>query len=256
MDGGRAGGAAVTRLLPAGALGFGLAGFFDGILLHQILQWHHLLSLVPGVTDLRTQILWDGYFHAAMYLVAGAGLWGMWRHRRMIGDDPRRRLWAPLLTGFGLWHGIDAVLSHWLLGIHRIRDQSDVPLLWDTGWLIAFGILPAAVGLYVALGPKGPPRAIGPALAGLLPLALGMGLWAARPPQDGPATWIVFPAGLSEAAMRDRLIAAGASILWYDPVQSVALVDLPGGGWRLYGRGALLVAGGGLPAGCLAWSRS
>src|SRR5690606_18965301 len=29
-------------------LGFALGGFFDGILLHQILQWHHLLSLVPG----------------------------------------------------------------------------------------------------------------------------------------------------------------------------------------------------------------
>lgn len=25
-------------------LGFGLGGFFDGILLHQLLQWHHLLS--------------------------------------------------------------------------------------------------------------------------------------------------------------------------------------------------------------------
>ena len=26
------------------SLGFGIGGFFDGILLHQVLQWHHLLS--------------------------------------------------------------------------------------------------------------------------------------------------------------------------------------------------------------------
>jgi uncharacterized membrane protein len=25
-------------------LGFAFGGFFDGILLHQVLQWHHLLS--------------------------------------------------------------------------------------------------------------------------------------------------------------------------------------------------------------------
>ncbi|WP_426000432.1 DUF2243 domain-containing protein [Caulobacter sp. DWR1-3-2b1] len=29
-------------------LAVALCGFFDGILLDQILQWHHLLSLVPG----------------------------------------------------------------------------------------------------------------------------------------------------------------------------------------------------------------
>ena len=50
----------MKRYAPAATLGFALGGFFDGILLHQILQWHHLLSLVPGVTELRMQVLWDG----------------------------------------------------------------------------------------------------------------------------------------------------------------------------------------------------
>ena len=57
-----------------GMLGFALGGFFDGILLHQILQWHHLFSLVPGMADLRLQVLWDGYFHLLMYVVAFVGL--------------------------------------------------------------------------------------------------------------------------------------------------------------------------------------
>jgi len=40
-------------------LGFALGGFFDGILLHQILQWHHLLSGVESApfADLRVQVL-------------------------------------------------------------------------------------------------------------------------------------------------------------------------------------------------------
>jgi hypothetical protein len=31
---------------PAYILGFGMGGFFNGILLHQVLQWHYLLSSV------------------------------------------------------------------------------------------------------------------------------------------------------------------------------------------------------------------
>ena len=30
--------------LPAFLLGIGLGGFIDGIVLHQILQWHHMLT--------------------------------------------------------------------------------------------------------------------------------------------------------------------------------------------------------------------
>ncbi|MCJ9711991.1 DUF2243 domain-containing protein, partial [Bordetella hinzii] len=59
----------------SGWLGFAMGGFFDGILLHQILQWHHLLSaLRTGVlADLRMQVAVDGLFHALMYAVAAVG---------------------------------------------------------------------------------------------------------------------------------------------------------------------------------------
>ena len=73
------------RFVWAGYLiGFALGGFFDGILLHQILQWHHLLSGVQAeaLRDLRVQILADGVFHGMMYIVAGAGLWMLYRSRK------------------------------------------------------------------------------------------------------------------------------------------------------------------------------
>ncbi len=35
---------ATSIRLPATILGVGLGGFVDGIVLHQVLQWHHMLS--------------------------------------------------------------------------------------------------------------------------------------------------------------------------------------------------------------------
>ena len=57
-------------------LGMALGGFFNGIVLHQILQWHHLLSAVEGRPwlDLRMQLVVGGLFHGLMYVVLAAGL--------------------------------------------------------------------------------------------------------------------------------------------------------------------------------------
>ena len=44
----------------------GLGGFFDGIILHQLLQWHHMLSNIyppDTVSNLQHNTLWDGVFH-------------------------------------------------------------------------------------------------------------------------------------------------------------------------------------------------
>ncbi|MBF2014576.1 MAG: DUF2243 domain-containing protein [Rivularia sp. T60_A2020_040] len=51
-------------------LGIGLGGFFDGIVLHQILQWHHMLSNVkPGLNEFA----WDMGFLALGALIAVIG---------------------------------------------------------------------------------------------------------------------------------------------------------------------------------------
>src|SRR5215207_4484324 len=52
--------------------GLGLGGLFDGIVLHQILQWHHMLTNVgypaDSVDNLKVNTFWDGIFHASTYL--------------------------------------------------------------------------------------------------------------------------------------------------------------------------------------------
>jgi uncharacterized membrane protein len=52
-------------VLPGLLLGGGLGGFFDGIVLRQVLQWHHMLTSegsypATTVVGLEVNTLWDG----------------------------------------------------------------------------------------------------------------------------------------------------------------------------------------------------
>lgn len=246
-----AGGLAAAAFL----LGFALSGFFDGILLHQILQWHHLLSALGG--DLRFQVVADGWFHALMYAIGALGLWRLWRARAALGAaGAGRRLAAWGLVGFGAWHLVDAVLSHWLLGIHRIRMDAANPLAWDLAWAGAFGVLPLALGLGLrgrGGGASGHPRAA----AMLLALAtVGAGGWAAAPPPGAAFATVAFAPGVPPAAAFAAAASAGEGVAWADEAAGVFVVagPRPGAAPALLRQGALFVGGAGLPAGCLAWS--
>ena len=79
--------------------GLGLGGFSDGIVLHQILQWHHLVSNVYPVTTvagLERKTLGDGLFHAASYLFTAAGLFLLWgvARRRHEAWPARQACWS------------------------------------------------------------------------------------------------------------------------------------------------------------------
>ena len=62
-------------------LGIGLGGFVDGIVLHQILQWHNMLSnWMPPTTleAMHVNMVWDGLFHAVVWLVTLVGVLLLW----------------------------------------------------------------------------------------------------------------------------------------------------------------------------------
>ena len=48
-------------------LGLGHSGFFNGIVLHQILQWHHMLTSagypLVDIHNPKVNTFWDGLFH-------------------------------------------------------------------------------------------------------------------------------------------------------------------------------------------------
>ncbi|AEG91161.1 DUF2243 domain-containing protein [Ramlibacter tataouinensis] len=244
---------------PGFLLGLALGGFFDGILLHQVLQWHHLLSgLDDGpLRDLRLQILADGLFHAAMYLVAAAGLLLLWRARAALGQaGAGRRLLAAVLAGFGGWHVLDTLLSHWLTGIHRVRMDVADPLPWDLLWLALFGLLPLAAAAWLRRGAARGPGA-GVAAVAVAALAVVAGLQAAQPPAGGDDLLVVFRPGVGAAQAMAVLGRIDARVVWTDRGGAVWAVkaspQAPVG--PLYRGGALLVSRSAVSLGCLSWSQ-
>ncbi|WP_020651728.1 DUF2243 domain-containing protein [Massilia niastensis] len=238
------------------ALGFALGGFFDGILLHQVLQWHHLLSLVPGLDDLRVQVLWDGYFHLLMYAVALAGLVGLWRAQRRGAAGWGRALPGAALLGFGAWHVVDALLSHWLLGIHRIRIDAPDPLPWDLLWLGVFGIVPLVIGWRLARAGDSGLRGSAAAMLLLSAATSGAGAWALLPPAGQDVATVVFHPGAGPRDVLAALDAVDGRLVWSDRAMGVVVVAVPEGRrWELCRHGALLVSGTGVPAGCFDWSK-
>jgi len=142
---------------PGILLGAGLGGFVDGIVLHQILQWHHLLSSTDSdrvgiryyptdtVHGLRINTLWDGLFHTCTWLMVLVGL--AWLFSRVDQSDSRvwrgRSLWGWVLVGWGIFNVVEGLVDHHVLGIHHVR-AGEHELAWDLGFL--------AVGAVLALG--------------------------------------------------------------------------------------------------------
>jgi uncharacterized membrane protein len=239
-------------------LGFAMGGFFDGILLHQILQWHHLLSAVEGAPfrDLRVQVLADGLFHAAHYVLATVGLWLLWRSRREFGAPGADRwLFACFLVGFGAWHVVDGLLSHWILGIHRIRMDAGAPLLWDLVFFVPGLVLVAAGWLMrrragAGGGSGGVRRAAAPMLLAMGTVAAGS--LAALPAPRSSAVTVVFGPGTRGADVFTAVASVDGRVVAGDAGSGLWVLDLPPASSRLplYRHGALVVGGALLPAGC------
>jgi uncharacterized membrane protein len=129
--------------------GLGLGGFVDGIVLHQILQWHHMVSSVDAapvttVAGLELNTLADGFFHLATWvLVVSASVTTLvaWRSGRLAPN------WSfhvgLVLTGWGIFNVVEGLIDHQLLGVHHVRDDLGAPLSWDVGFLVLGALLAA-----------------------------------------------------------------------------------------------------------------
>ena len=75
--------------------------------------------------------------------------------------------------------------------------------------------------------------------------------------RDRPLTAIVFRPSVDAAQAERVLVEAEARIVWADPKMAVVLVDVaPERRWGFYARGAMMVSGSGVPAGCFDFSRA
>lgn len=243
-------------------LGFGLGGFFDGILLHQVLQWHHLLINVKGPVfeDIKVQILADGLFHVLMYIIAITGLWLLWKARKEYAERAADRLLlANAFIGFGVWHILDSVLSHWILGIHRIRVDADNVLFWDLLWFFVFGMVPVVIGIMLKkrthTGGGSEVRSKATALSLALAVTIA-GPIAALPPSDVTTVMVFFKSATSPNEIFKAIDAVDGRILWAAGSGDVWALDVKDRSKTsvFYKHGAYLVSNSALAIGCLAWS--
>ena len=142
-------------LVAAGTLlGVGLGGFADGILLHQILQVHNMLSnrLFPDtVVNAEINMFWDGLFHAVTWITTLIGLGYLWR---LTGrsDVPRstQTLLGSMWFGWGVFNIVEGIIDHHILQVHHVIQRAPQPeqLYYDLAFLV-FGLFQITSGLYL-----------------------------------------------------------------------------------------------------------
>ena len=137
-------------LISAGILlGIGLGGFFDGIVFHQILQMHNMLSnKIPPDTLVNAKInmMWDGYFHAMVWLITVIGVYRLFRAAKR--DEvvwSGHILFGAWLAGWGLFNLVEGIINHHLLALHHVMDYAANKQIYDLAFL-ASGVLLMLIG--------------------------------------------------------------------------------------------------------------
>ncbi|SDH26968.1 Uncharacterized membrane protein [Alteribacillus persepolensis] len=127
-------------------MGFGTLGALDGIIFHQLLQWH---SVVMETTR-QGQIMSDGFFHLAVTITLIGGGLVLW-----IAGKPTdvtrgvQLLIGSFLIGGGVFNLLEGIINHHLLQIHRVKPGDPNALLYDLGFLaIGLGLFLAGYVIY------------------------------------------------------------------------------------------------------------
>ena len=137
-------------------LGVGLGGFVDGIVLHQILQWHHMLTSAgypaTSIGNMEVNMVADGLFDATTWVITVIGLVLLWRAKIQDEQPPMRIFVGSIAIGWGLFNLVEGIIDHHILGIHHVRSGPH-QLVWDLAFL-AFGAVLVIMGWILVRGGK------------------------------------------------------------------------------------------------------
>ena len=134
----------------ASGLSFGvaLAGFWDGITLHSILQWHHMISGWVPPTDMhamKLNMIADGLFDFFCWIATMLALVLLFRESRRAALMSRRNYGGCILVGAGLFNFVEGLIDHQIPGVHHVHAGPNW-LTWDIGFLLLGGVVLFAVG--------------------------------------------------------------------------------------------------------------
>ncbi len=160
-------------LITAGVfLGLGLGGFVDGIVFHQILQFHGMISAdypKDTLANVQANMVWDGIFHAATWMLTATGVWLLFRagKRALAGDAAwsPRILFGSMVLGWGIFNFVEGLIDHHILHLHHVVEALG-PSVYD--WLfLASGVAMILGGWAIirtapllARGPRGRPAPV------------------------------------------------------------------------------------------------
>lgn len=131
-------------IFPLGAcilVGVGVGGFFDGIVFHRLLQWHHVVSTwypPTSLENLRLNTLWDGIFHSVVYAILVVAFFLVWRtasHGYIYWSA--RLVMGSALMGWGIFNLIEGLVDHHVLEIHHLNETAEAAHrgVWDIAFL-------------------------------------------------------------------------------------------------------------------------
>jgi uncharacterized membrane protein len=130
--------------------GIGLGGFIDGIILHQILQWHEMLTAkIPAdtVVNKSVNMFWDGIFHLFTLITTILGIYLVWRVcKREAMNKSGYLLISGILIGWGIFNIIEGVINHHILRLHNVNEYSPYTSVWNYGFL-TFSVVLILIGL-------------------------------------------------------------------------------------------------------------
>jgi uncharacterized membrane protein len=142
-------------------LGMGFGGLADGIVLHSILGWHHLICAgadtfcqPTSIEQLKLESTRDGYFDLGLWLVVLAGTAMLFNAARRLGPSARARvLFGSMLAGCGMFNFLEGLIDHQILGIHHVLPGDAHQFLFDMLYL-ANGALFFAIGACLIRRPR------------------------------------------------------------------------------------------------------
>src|SRR4030095_8932771 len=138
------------RATVAGILiGIGMGGVVDGIALHQIAQWHNMLShIVPPHTigPMRGNMAWDGLFHALTWVITLVGI--LLLRSAAYTRDPipsAQAFTGQLILGWGIFNLVEGVIDHQILGLNNVREVPSYTV-YNLTFLAIGGVLFILIG--------------------------------------------------------------------------------------------------------------
>jgi uncharacterized membrane protein len=126
-------------------LGLGLLGAIDGIVFHQLLQWHHMVLS----DNIQLEIFTDGLFTA---LFSAKLLWGGVKIFQDARNNQLGTSWRIFLGGIfiggGAFNLVEGIVDHHILEVHRVKPMAENPLMYDLAFL-AIGALLVVIGFMI-----------------------------------------------------------------------------------------------------------